>query len=289
MSCSPSSSGTTRSRNTSSWARSSASGHRKTRCAPARAYASSFSAHSSAEPIGSIARSSLHRTIEHRRQHVGEHRVGACPVLGDVAPHRRDAVREPRDIAPACRHLRLDVRPGLGEQLRGRVVAGGEPAVGKARHASQPRRRSPAPDPDRWTGALRRRRGQREAGGGVERTLKRDVVGSPVRTQRLHCLVQPLPALLESARRPARSPEQTNRDRARPPAGRRTAGRSPRGSSRSPPVHEAPARRRSSRASSDRCARARRPAPSAHRATGARTRDGRSRRGACNRDRVRLP
>ena len=99
---------------------------------------------------------------------------------------------------PRCRHLRLDVRPGLGEQLRGRVVAGGEPAIGKARHASQPRRRSPAPDPDRWTGALRRRRGQREAGGGVERTLERDVVGSPVRAQRLHCLVQPLPALLES-------------------------------------------------------------------------------------------
>ena len=101
------------------------------------------------------------------------------------------------DVAPACCQLRLDVRPGLGEQFRGRVVARGEPAIGKARHASQPRRRSPAPDPDRWTRALRRRRGQREAGGGVERTLKCDVVGSPVRAQRLHRLVQPFPALLE--------------------------------------------------------------------------------------------
>ena len=54
---SPVTSGATRSRNSSSWARSSSSGHRKTRCAPARAYAISFCAHSSAEPIGRIARS----------------------------------------------------------------------------------------------------------------------------------------------------------------------------------------------------------------------------------------
>ena len=96
------------------------------------------------------------------------------------------------------RHLRLDVRPSLGEQFRGRVVARGEPAIGKASDTFQPRHRSPAPDPDRWTGALGRRRCQREAGGRVERALERDVVGSPVRAQRLHGFVQPLPALLES-------------------------------------------------------------------------------------------
>ena len=54
--CSASISGTTRSRNSSSCARSSATGQRKTRWAPARAYAGSFSAHSSAEPIGRTAR-----------------------------------------------------------------------------------------------------------------------------------------------------------------------------------------------------------------------------------------
>jgi raffinose/stachyose/melibiose transport system permease protein len=49
--------GTTRSLNTWSCARSSASGQRKTRCAPARTYASSVSAQCSAEPMGRTARS----------------------------------------------------------------------------------------------------------------------------------------------------------------------------------------------------------------------------------------
>src|SRR5207247_11165801 len=106
-------------------------------------------------------------------------------------------VLEASDIAPACRQLRLDVQPSLGEQFRGRVVARGEPAVGKARHAPQPGRRSPAPDPDPRAGALSRRRFQYEAGAGVERALARDAVASPERTQGLHRLVQPLPALLE--------------------------------------------------------------------------------------------
>ena len=63
--------------------------------------------------------------------------AGASPVLCDVAPHGCDAVRELRGITPACQQLCLDVQPCLGEPLRGRVVAGGEPAVGKAGHPFQ--------------------------------------------------------------------------------------------------------------------------------------------------------
>ena len=36
----------------------------------------------------------LHRAVEQRREHRREQRVGACPVLGYVAPHCCDAVRE---------------------------------------------------------------------------------------------------------------------------------------------------------------------------------------------------
>ena len=259
------------------------------RCAPAREYASSFSAHVLRRTDRQYRAELLHRTIEHRRQHVREHRLGACPVLGDVAPHRCDAVREPRNIAPACRHLRLNVRPGLGEQFRGRVVARGEPAVGKARHALQPRRAIPSSRSRSVDRALRRRRGQRGSRR-WSRTHPRTRRRRLASTRAASALPRPAASSAPRiARQPARSPEQTNRDRARPAAGRRRAGRSPRGSSPLPPVHAAPARRRSSRASSDRCARARRPARSARRATGARTRDGRSRKGACNRDRVRLP
>src|SRR4029078_4732266 len=56
---------------------------------------------------------------------------------------------------------------------------------------------SPAPDPDRGARALLRCWCQPEAGGRVERALKCNLVSPPERAQRLHRLVEPLPALLE--------------------------------------------------------------------------------------------
>src|SRR5262249_44693078 len=88
---------------------------------------------------------------EHRRHHVLDYlsRLGAG--LGDPSPHRGEPVREVVGIASPLLKLFGERDPRSRKVLRGRVVAGGEPAVGKAGDPAQAGLRSPTADPDRDT------------------------------------------------------------------------------------------------------------------------------------------
>src|SRR5262249_58437195 len=72
-------------------------------------------------------------------------------VLGDPSPHRGEPVREVVGIASPLLKLFGERDPRSRKVLRGRVVAGGEPAVGKAGDPAQAGLRSPTADPDRDT------------------------------------------------------------------------------------------------------------------------------------------
>ena len=92
----------------SSWCTSSATGQMKTRCTPAFANAVNFSANSSGGPIGRRSRS-----ISSGRCTVGidplfEDAVGFGAVVGDVAPHRRQRVRERVGSLPVIGQLRAE-------------------------------------------------------------------------------------------------------------------------------------------------------------------------------------
>ena len=177
---------TTRSRN----ACSSAQRPQEDACATTRASASSFSALSCVDPRGGTSKF-LDRPklrIDVARPALG---VGRGPGRCSGLPADRcDAIRGPWNMEAAVPPPPR-VLPRLRRPVPGSVVPR-RATVGNARNALQP---GPVPssDPDRWTRAMLRCWGQLEASGGIERTLKCNIVDSPERAQRLHRLVEPLP------------------------------------------------------------------------------------------------
>ena len=112
-----------------------------------------------------------------------EDAVGFGAIVGDVAPHGRNRVREGVGRLPAILQLQAKGLPGFAEQLRRRVVGRCQPSVGETSDATKPGIRAPATNPDRWSVRLRRQWFQRETLGRVEAADERRATWSPQRAR----------------------------------------------------------------------------------------------------------
>lgn len=93
--------------------------------------------------------------------------------------------------------LRAKSLPRFAEELRCRVIGGGQPAVGETGHATKPDVRAPAAHPDRWSVRLGWQRFQGKTLRRVEAADERRTARLPQRTERADRLVEPLPSFRE--------------------------------------------------------------------------------------------